>query len=125
MIKYFKSEKLLLLIDKNEMELVDLLSDKSFTEKSDVNFSKENIHVAEFTIAEKILKKLIDKHFGKSIILPKLHFVVQPILRDKEWLSEVEKRAILELCNFRGGRKVIIHESIELITRQKAKQLLS
>lgn len=125
MIKLFKSKKLLLLIDKNEMELIDLLTDKTFKAKSDSDFSKDNLHIAEFSVAEKLLEKLISKHIGKRKFRPNLDILVQPILRKNESLSSVEKRAILEVCAFRGGRKVIIHESTELISRQKAKSILN
>jgi hypothetical protein len=124
MIKLFKPKKLLLLIDKNEMELIDLLTNKTFRAKSDFDFSKDSLHIAEFSIAEKLLEELITKHFGKRIFRPNLDILVQPILKNNEWLSSVEKRAIVEVCSFRGGRKVIIHESTELITHQKAKNLL-
>lgn len=107
------------------MELIDLSNNKSFTEISDTKFSKSHLHIAEFSIAEKVLEKLIVKHLGNRKIRPSLDILVQPILSDSDWLSEVEKRAIMELCSFRGGRKVIIHESTELITRQKALEHLN
>lgn len=106
------------------MELVDLDNGKSIHMKSEDKFSKNGLIVAQFTVAERLLFRLLDKLLKKRIFQPRLDIVVQPKMHKEDILSEVEKRAILELCERAGGSKILIHESDIKLTLQEARKII-
>ena len=61
---------------------------------------------------------------GKSNFRTIIQMIVHPKIEKEDWLSEVEKRAILELCERVGAKRVLVSDSKETLSVAEARRML-
>ncbi len=125
MIKLFKSKKLLLRIGINEMELVDLSTNKSVKKVAEPPFSRNELLIGEFTVAYSLLLELLDTLYGRKTFYPRRDVAVHPRTENNTPLREIEKSTITDLCKQAGMYKIAIADPNETVNHQKALALLS
>jgi hypothetical protein len=124
MSSLFKPVPILLKISTNRMEVLRLDNGRGVAREAPTAFSNARLVVAHFSDAEDHLKALLREVIGGGILSPKLHMVVQQTERAEGGLCSVEKRALVDLCEFCGASKVQAVEQEQEIGPTQALALL-
>jgi len=71
-------------------------------------FDHPRIVIADFQLAEKLLQAALRELFEQSFMRPSPVVVVQSLDEWESGLSQIERRALLELCYGAGAREVFL-----------------
>lgn len=101
---------------KNQM-LVRLLGDSSQEQQlnSEKAFSNTRLLIAEFSIAEKLLRDGVKTLMSKSMLATPA-ILIQAMEMYEGGLSEVENRVLTELASGAGAFKVVVHYGKESLS---------
>ena len=122
MFEWFKPVPVYVKIYPDEIEMIHLKKGTSVRRSAHLPFSNERMIIANFAHAE-TLGRAVAKELG--VWNKSLKILVQQM---KVWngeLSELEKRALRDLCEQIGGRKVFIVTDDRRLTNEEALQLLN
>lgn len=95
----------------NHLHLTHLESARVAILEADPPFSNQRLLVAEFSIADRMIKAAVQSLMPKRLAFlnaaPKL--LIQPLERLEGGLSQVEQRILMELGMGAGARKLALH----------------
>ena len=74
--------------------------------------------LADFMMAEQVLKHCLRKLKPKSLLPPNPVVIFHPLEKNEGGFTQVEMTAFEELCRQAGARKVFIHEG-EILSKQQ------
>jgi len=116
MFSLFKIESLYIRIYSDYIEIRHLEKNIDIKRKAIDRFSNSRLILAEYYVAENFLLNLIKELYKGERIKSSLQILNQPIAIIDGGLSQVERRAFLDLGEHIGGRKVIIYEKQDKLT---------
>ena len=83
-------------------------------------FQHPRILIADFTGGEKLVQYAIRKLFGQGVIRPAPVVIVHPDLELDGGLTQIEARALREMVEGAGARKVYLHYGRQLTDQELA-----
>lgn len=95
----------------NRVIVRDVNTKVTIDRKSLEPFSNTRLLLADFTIAEKFLREILNEMYGKRMFQKALAVLIQPMEKTEGGLSEVEKVSFNDLALHIGGRYVKIEEN--------------
>ncbi|MBK8228255.1 MAG: rod shape-determining protein [Flavobacteriales bacterium] len=120
----FKTIPLFVRFRINRIEVTRLDDGASVAADAAPPFSNERIVLADFFVAEGLLKYLITQLIGKRTFSPRIKMVVQQMDRAEGGLSSVERRALIDSCEHAGAFHVHVVDHQRELTMAEALNLL-
>lgn len=95
----------------NHLHMTHLESANELELRAEPPFSNVRLLVADFSIADQLIKKAAQSLIRKRFLRPSLppRMVIHPLERLEGGLSQVEERLLLELGKGSGASKVVVH----------------
>jgi len=115
MLSKFKTQIFYVRIKENSFNVRCANSGKSIVIDADTPFSSKRLIIAEFKVAEKLLKKAF-KHLQDSWLSPIA--IIHPLELIDEKLSEVEEKILREVAISAGAREAKLWVGEELTDRE-------
>lgn len=94
----FKSKLFYVKIYKNRIDLIDLNTELTISRQSNRLFSNDQLVLADFSIAAIFLDTLLNEIDSKLSFFSRRKFVIQQFSDTNEQLTEIEKRALIDLA---------------------------
>ena len=105
MINFFRPLPVYIRLYHNKVEITDLSNDQTVCQSAIQKFSSERLLVAEFAVAEKLIKDML-KDMGIS--KKNLKVIIQQIDNFEDELCESEKRILRDIAEQVGAKAVYI-----------------
>ena len=106
---FFKSIKLYVKLYSNKIEITNLDNEQSICKNAANNFSTSRIVVSNFHNAHMLMQEIL-KELGVRKRFRTIKIVIQQMEKMEGGLSDIEKRAILDLAEQSGSIRTIILE---------------
>lgn len=116
MFGLFKLESLYIRIYSDYIEIRHLERNIDIKRNAIDRFSNSRLILAEYYVAENFLLNLINELYKGQKIRLSFQILIQPIGEIDGGLSQVERRAFLDLGEHIGGRKVVLYEKQDKLT---------
>jgi rod shape-determining protein MreB len=95
----------------NRVIIRDVNTQVNIDRKSLEPFSNSRLLLADFTIAEKFIREILNELYGKRMFQKALAVLIQPMEKTEGGLSQVEKVSFNDLVMHIGGKYVKIEEN--------------
>jgi hypothetical protein len=119
----FKVPKIYLQIRRNQVSAVNLETGEEVTQSAALPFSTERVVLAKFNPANETVLAAIRKLNLKSSFFA-MKIVIQQLEDAEGGLSDIEKRALRDIAEMAGARKVYIVETAQKISNAEALTLI-
>lgn len=119
----FKSRKVYVQVRRNKVTVIDLLNGEQVVEEASIPFSTQRIVVASFDPAHQTIKSAFGR-LGVKRSLGGISIAMHQVEGFEGGLSDIEKRALVDLGQMAGGSKVVIVENESEISNSEALALL-
>lgn len=121
-IGLFTSLPLYVLLYKNRVKIYRLDTGKSIEKKSIKPFSNSRLLLGNFQVAQSFLKKLISSLLKDDnyIISPNLLMLIHQIEIKEDGITEVEKRALLDLAKHTNAKETYLYFNNNELTLKEA-----
>jgi len=104
----------------NRIEVLQLDNGASAAADADPPFSNERMVLADFFLAEGLLRSVIAQLVGRRAFTPRLNVVLQQLERAEGGLNSVERRALVDSCEHAGAFHVHLVMHQRELTRSEA-----
>lgn len=85
------------------------------------NFSNSRLVLANFENAQRLILSMLDNWITQKLFVQqRFHTVIQQMEKLEDGLSQVERRALIELSEFAGAKKVAVIEHSRKLTHNEA-----
>ena len=108
------SSNLYIRIWKNRINVRDVENNIQVEESSAESFTGKRILVGDFTVADQLLRKLIQKINKNKFIVLNQNIVIHPLEMIEGGISQTEARILRELAAVQNARKIILNIGHEL-----------
>lgn len=122
MIPFFKRIPVYIKIYYNKIEIVNLKSDQVISKLPVIEFSSTRLLVAEFNIAENLIREIL-KEMG--IAKRSLKILIQQVDNFEDQLYESEKRILRDLAEQAGGTEIYLVNRKKEMNKDEACNFLS
>jgi hypothetical protein len=122
MLTAFFDSAMYVRVKKNQFRVRSLKFEKEATFNADQPFSTNRQLIAQFQLAEEVLKRALKEISKSSFFTPSPHVLIQPLEITVEGLSQVEERVLREVAIGAGASKVVVwlgHELSDAEVREK------
>ncbi|WP_317932368.1 hypothetical protein [Halioxenophilus sp. WMMB6] len=124
MIKKLFTADLYIKISINKFLIKNLSTgDDWITEHPAQPFTNDRLLVANFSVAEPVLRNLLKSCIGGMLLKKQARVLIQPLALVDGGLSEVEEKVLRELGLAAGAYKVVLHVGDELSNEQAQARL--
>lgn len=108
-MKLFQRKYYYIKIHFNKVEITDLVTEETVTKTSFEKFSNKRIVIADFNVVELLIKEIIISFQKKTkAFITQNIMLIQQMESQEGGLTEIEKRAMRDLCEQAGGLKVFL-----------------
>jgi hypothetical protein len=121
MISLFKKLPIYIRIYYNKIAITNLKSDQTISKSSVIKFSSTRLLVAEFNVAENLIRDIL-KEMG--IANRNLKILIQQIDTFEDELSESEKRILRDLAEQAGGTEVYLANRKKEMNKEEVNNFL-
>lgn len=125
MINLFRPIPFYIKLYTDKVNIIRLDKETSVTRLASEKYSNPRLVVANFYHAEQLIRSVLKELLvTNSFLQPSLNIVIQQMEKLEGGLSDIERRALLDLGEHVGGRNVkVIEDSRELTTAQALSEL--
>jgi hypothetical protein len=121
MLHIFQKAPVYVKIYRDKIEITNVNTQQTISKTSNIKFSTNRLLVAEFNIAEILIREIL-KELGLS--RRTLKVLIQPMEELEGGLSEVEKRVLRDLAEQSGGAVVYIVNRTKPMTNEEIQGFL-
>jgi hypothetical protein len=117
----FKSLPIHIIIRRNHIQITNLENGNSSSIKALINFSSVRNIVSNFNNANETIKAALNELNIKNTLFSRpLNILIQQTEGIEGGLSDIEKRALRDLAEIAGGKKVFISENPQSLSISEA-----
>jgi hypothetical protein len=121
----FKSLPVHILITRNFIQAINLESGSMSSKKAEINFSSSRNVVSNFNNANKTIKSCLKElEIRNGIFSRPIIILMQQTEGTEGGLSDIERRALRDLAEMAGGKKVFISENTHPLSVNEALSVL-
>ena len=116
MLNIFKRVPVYVKIYHDKIEITNINTQQTISKTSNIGFSSNRLLVAEFNVAEMLIREIL-KELGLSVRTLKI--LIQQMKEFEDGLSEVEKRVLRDLAEQAGGAVVYIINRTKIMSTEE------
>lgn len=120
----FKPRKIYIQIKRNLVTIVNLDTEEEVTKIAVRPFSTQRVVLASFNPANETILSAIRELRLKTIFIA-LHALIHQLEGAEGGLSDIEKRALRDIAEMAGARKVYIYEGEEKLSNEQARVMIA
>ena len=122
MINFFKRLPVYIKISHNKIEITNLTSGETVSRASQKQFSSDRMLVAEFNVAENLVREILAE---MGIAKKNLKILIQQIDQFEDELFETEKRILRDLAEQAGGTEIYLVNRKKSMTKEEVIDFLA
>lgn len=122
MLNIFRKAPVYVKIYHNKIEITNINTQQTIAKTSNINFSSNRLLVAEFNVAEMLIREILKelRLSGRT-----LKVLIQQMKELEGGLSEVEKRVLRDLAEQAGGAIVYIVNRTKTMSTEEIQDFLN